>query len=287
MPTHDRVGLLGRALASAFGQTYTSFEVLVVDDGSQDGTPGFLAGLSDPRLRTLRNPRPRGAAAARNRALRLARGEFIAFLDDDDEWLPRKLERQLERFAQLPADVAVVYTLSLVDRPAGPVVEPATPAAARTGDVLAAMLDRGSFVLMPAVMARRSALLAMGGFDEALPKLEDWDLWIRMSARFRFAAVEEPLARVHPLATGMSRRRGPEHTQAMAMLAGKHADLLARHPRIWGRWQRTLGFRLVQEGQRRQGRAWLRGSLKAWPWSWQAWACGVLGLRVPALRRRD
>ena len=96
IPVHNRAKLILRALASVRAQTYAEFEILVVDDGSTDGLSETLGQLDEPRLRVLRHTLRQGAASARNTGIRASTGEYLAFLDSDDEWMPNKLERQLE-----------------------------------------------------------------------------------------------------------------------------------------------------------------------------------------------
>src|SRR5262245_21923057 len=103
VPTRDRPTLLARALASIDAQTFCAGEIIVVDDGSQNPPHEVIAGFPSVRLIVL--PRRGGAAAARNVGIRASRGEFVAFLDDDDAWLPSKLERQVELLAASPPDV--------------------------------------------------------------------------------------------------------------------------------------------------------------------------------------
>ena len=106
--TWNRAHLVGRAIRSALAQTFEDFELLVVDDGSSDATPEVLAAVSDARLRRVRHERNFGVSRTRNTALGLARGEWLAYLDDDNEWAPDYLERQLAFAASQPA-AGVVY----------------------------------------------------------------------------------------------------------------------------------------------------------------------------------
>ena len=96
IPTHDRAHLVGRAIRSVLAQTFQDFEIIVVDDCSVDNTKEVVQSLADSRIRYLRHEINRGGSAARNTGIGAARGEWIAFLDSDDEWLPKKLEKQLE-----------------------------------------------------------------------------------------------------------------------------------------------------------------------------------------------
>jgi glycosyltransferase involved in cell wall biosynthesis len=179
IPTRNRWTLLASAaLPAAFGQEDVSLEVVVVDDGSTDETPQRLAGLTDPRLHVVRHAESRGVASARNAGIAAARGTWLAFLDDDDLWSPRKLRVQLDAAeaagasfvyggaAALAEDRSWVYSLP----PTDPVV------LART------LLSRN--VLWGGcsnVVARTELVAELGGFDEKLFQLADWDLWIRLT----------------------------------------------------------------------------------------------------------
>lgn len=92
IPTYNRAHLVGRAIQSVLNQTYQDFEIIVVDDGSTDNTEEVVKSFNDPRIRYIRHDQNRGGSAARNTGIKMARGEYIAFQDSDDEWLPEKLE---------------------------------------------------------------------------------------------------------------------------------------------------------------------------------------------------
>ena len=100
IPTYNRAHLISRSAKSVLAQTYPDFELIIVDDGSGDNTEEIIEALADPRIRYLRHESNRGVSAARNTGIRAARGDYIAFQDSDDEWLPQKLEKQLGLFEQ-------------------------------------------------------------------------------------------------------------------------------------------------------------------------------------------
>jgi glycosyltransferase involved in cell wall biosynthesis len=185
IPTRGRWGLLSRTLAGALGQEGVEHEVVVVDDGSADETGERLAALGDPRLRVVRNERPGGVAAARNRGLAEAAGEWVAFLDDDDLWSPRKLRAQLDAAGAADADFAYSAVVAVdgdlnVTR-ALPSPDPRD--LLRRELRLNAMPAGGSNVVVSSALLR-----TQGGFDERLYHLADWDLWIRLAAAGRGAA---------------------------------------------------------------------------------------------------
>lgn len=195
LPTYNRAHVIGRALRSVLEQDFTDFEVLVVDDASTDDTERVVRAFGDPRIRYLREPRNGGPNAARNRGLREARGEFIAFLDSDDEWLPGKLSRQVARFRELPETVGAVYTGVETLTPRG---ERKWFVPRRRGDLYPALLAHN--VLHGAsqsIMIRRSVTERVGGFDVRYPAIGDYDYWVRVSACCEIDHVAEPLARYH------------------------------------------------------------------------------------------
>ncbi|RLF83553.1 glycosyl transferase, partial [Thermococci archaeon] len=98
IPTYNRANLLKRAIASVLNQTFTDFELIVVDDASPDNTPEVVRSINDGRIRYVRLKKNSGGPVARNTGIRKARGRFIALLDDDDEWLPNRLELQIKKF---------------------------------------------------------------------------------------------------------------------------------------------------------------------------------------------
>ena len=110
MPTYHREDLLKRAIDSVLVQDFRDFELLVIDDGPSEKTAALLAGIGDGRVHYLPQPRNMGVAAARNRGMREARGEYIAFLDDDDEWLPGKLSAQVRCFDAAPPQTGIIHS---------------------------------------------------------------------------------------------------------------------------------------------------------------------------------
>lgn len=174
IPTRDRRVLLERALRSVFAQTYPHFEVLVVDDGSQDGTRDLLASLTrEDRLRVFHFETPLGAQAARNFALAQSRYPLVTGLDDDDEWLPGRLRQMVDA---LQPGVGFVAASDILERDDG-----TRHLARRPARITHDMLLRRN-VVGNQVLARKADVLACGAFDESLTASQDYDLWIRLSA---------------------------------------------------------------------------------------------------------
>ncbi|HEX5884486.1 MAG TPA: glycosyltransferase [Pyrinomonadaceae bacterium] len=197
--TYNRAQFLERAIQSAF-QAGSDVEVVVVDDCSTDNTPDLCSKLAN--IRYVKLTANHGLAHARNIGVAESSSEFITFLDDDDLRLPGSLDKQVSTMLTHD-DIALCYGQTLIgdarrQLPTGEIY----PSECPQGDIFWELLEN-NFIPMPSVLARKSALLATGGFNTDLPLIEDWDLWLRISERFLVAAVEEPVA-IYRKATGDS-----------------------------------------------------------------------------------
>ena len=188
LPTYNRRELLPRALASVLGQTRPPDEVMVVDDGSTDETERLVR-RDFSEVRYLRQEN-RGVAAARNHGIQEARGEWLAFLDSDDEWLPGKLEKQMNALAE-STDLLLCHTNEVWMR-RGKRVNPMKKHAKCGGRIFSKCLPLCT-ISPSSVILHRRVLEKTGLFDESLPACEDYDLWLRVSSLFPVLYLEEPL----------------------------------------------------------------------------------------------
>jgi glycosyltransferase involved in cell wall biosynthesis len=188
IPVFNRVNLAGRALASVYTQSRPACEVIVVDDGSSDGT-GEYVGKRFPQARYIRQSN-QGVSAARNRGIAAARGDWLAFLDSDDEWLPQKLAAQCQMLQANPRYRMCHSNEIWVRR--GRRANPMRKHAKSGGNIFQRCLPR--CVISPSsVIVHRSVMETVGGFDEALPVCEDYDLWLRLCAVYAVLYIEQPL----------------------------------------------------------------------------------------------
>ena len=188
IPTFNRAAWVREAVDSVLAQTFQDFELIVVDDGSTDATGEELGSYGD-RLRIIYQAR-QGVSAARNRGLEMAAGEWLAFLDSDDLWLPQKLETQVDFLNRNPR-AEICQTEEIWIRH-GRRVNPREKHRKPSGDIFAPSLVR-CLVSPSAVMLRKSLLQEVDFFDESLPACEDYDLWLRISCRKPVFLVEPPL----------------------------------------------------------------------------------------------
>jgi glycosyltransferase involved in cell wall biosynthesis len=194
MPTFNRLQFLRPAVDSVFAQTFTDWELIIADDGSGAETRAYLQGLDDPRVRVLWLAHTGKPSVVSNLALREARGEFAAFLDSDDLWLPRKLEAQLESLRKHPERGWSYTKFALVDASGSPMVAARirdwpTP----TGWILEKLLEEATVIAQPSVLVSRQLLEQLGAFDEELVMCYDDELWFRLAAHSEIDGIDEPL----------------------------------------------------------------------------------------------
>jgi glycosyltransferase involved in cell wall biosynthesis len=193
--TYDRSELVKRAVESVFNQTYAPLEFLIIEDGTDSGVAAWLREAGHDSVRYVRHADNQGLAAARNTALALADGDYVAFLDDDDAWKPDRIERQVSLLASLSpperSQVAVVYC-GLESRQDGTVQSILHPE--NDGDLAASIRDCGASTVQSACLFRRAALLDVSGYDEELPSSIDHDIWMSLAiAGYEVRALDEPL----------------------------------------------------------------------------------------------
>jgi glycosyltransferase involved in cell wall biosynthesis len=202
IPTFNRAAVLGRAIRSVLGQTCQEWELIVVDDASTDGTEQVVRSFSDDRIKYIRHDRGRRGGAARNTGIRQARGEYVAFLDSDDEWLPEKLQKELEVFRNSDPAVGLVYTGKMILDEHGRVLKLRMPT--KSGWVHDALLAWDFIGSCSRVTAKKQILEGVGGFDETFVNCQDYDLWLRMTKVSKVACVPYCLVKRYLLADRMT-----------------------------------------------------------------------------------
>lgn len=193
IPAYNRADLLPRAMQSVLAQTFADWELIVVDDGSTDGTQEAAARFADPRVRVVRHDRNRGLSAARNSGIAHSRGEYVAFLDSDDEWLEAKLARQVEHIRRSESRFGVFYCPGYIAY-GGALFERGRPTA--EGDVRRALLS-GKLLPPPSGVVVRRSLASRVLFDEALRTFEELDFYLGLARETEFALLNERLFVLH------------------------------------------------------------------------------------------
>ncbi|HCU23455.1 MAG TPA: glycosyl transferase [Deltaproteobacteria bacterium] len=240
IPTYNRLECLREALISVVSQTFAPEQVIVVDDGSTDGTWEWLQNQTEFPVQALRQAR-RGPAAARNRGVAASSSRYVAFLDSDDYWLPTKLAMQLD-FLSKNSEIRFCQSEEIWIRH-GIRVNPMKKHAKPSGEVFAACLER-CLISPSAVMMEKTFFEELGGFDESFPVCEDYELWLRASLRSPFQTL----------------------SAALTVKRGGHADQLSRAH--WGMdrfrvraLEKLLRSETLNQEQRALAQAVLRNKL--------------------------
>lgn len=303
IPCYNGERFVGDAIESVLGQSYRDLEVVVVDDGSADGSPAVVSGyLSDDRVKLVRHDMNRGIPAARNTGIAASVGEFISFLDQDDSWAPEKLDRQIRIFDASPPEVGMVFSdVLIVDDNGmnlglcvGREIPRRLDAMSREARLRA--LFRHNFMPLISVLVRRRCLDEVGWFDESIGGgMDDYELCLRLVAGCGVRAIREPLAthRVHTA-------NYSENTERLIADAPRIIErALAEHPFLSELMPRKLAvhhFRLARyhrdRGDATRARAELRRSIasdRSWikPYvSYVICSTGRLGRSLVRARRR-
>lgn len=271
VPTYNRLAFLPQALASVLQQDYPALEVIVIDDGSHDGTPAYMARYGDARV-DYHYMANRGPAAARNTGIGMARGTYVALLDSDDLWRPGKLAAQVAYLESHPTVGMLLTNFSYFETERGTVCDPAQPFGYATGGHFLADILDCAFPMGPSsVMLRRSVLERVGRFNEALPIAEDLDLWVRVGLESEVAYLDQVTTAVR-LHEQHLMRQTPRHQVWLAsvqVLESHHTRLAARIGRLARRYAgfyARAGNAALLANQRRTALTYYLQALRRTPW---------------------
>ena len=274
---------VGTAVQSVLDQTYDCLEIHVIDDGSTDNTEKIIKKFTpDPRVHYHYQDN-RGQAAAKNRGIREAKGEYVAFLDADDMWLPKKLEKQLPLFAK-SSKIGVVYSDELYMDENNEVLPEKSKKRYYSGNITESLfLD--NFVNFNSTVVKKECFDRVGVFDESLRMSIDWDLWLRISTKYHFAYLDEPTFQYRRWAGQMSRNFDVRYECILTVMnkfLRDHRDLLSKKTLRKG-WaityfERGWKFREYQNKKMDAFRYFLK-SLKEYPAFLPAWK-GIAKLGV-------
>ncbi|OGO23190.1 MAG: hypothetical protein A2144_11185 [Chloroflexi bacterium RBG_16_50_9] len=280
MPTYNRAHFIAETVQSVLGQTFADFELIVVDDGSTDNTKEVIGSLKDPRIRYIYQEN-RGVSAARNTGIRTASGEYIAFQDSDDIWLPQNLELKVRRLDARP-DIALVCSDAYIfnshtgvtlgrrwhDKPFHYCIDPEK--AAR--QPLKELLSRGCFITPQATMVRRLVFDDVGYFDESLRTQEDWDMFVRIVRHFPIETIDVPLVSIRQHDVSLSASWDRMYFGATVVLnkalksySLSNTELNLVKSRL-ARLHLSYGKSLVANGRIDLGREKLLAAIKIKPW---------------------
>lgn len=259
--TYNRAHFIPSAIKSVLNQTFQDFEIIVVDDASKDNTWEVVSGFHDHRIRYIRHETNQGEAAGRNTGVMSASGQFVAFLDDDDEWMPEKLQMQIDVLEDSPPEVGCVYTGCLGIGKTGGILDITVPK--KRGDLFQELL-MGSFITTSSLLLRRICFEKVGLFDEGISYGNDFDMWLRISKHFQFECIRAPLVKYHSHDNNISSNLELVIGGWEALLK-KHAKLLASNSREHSHRYLDLGEVYCLAGNVRKGRETILKAIKLYP----------------------
>ncbi len=255
IPTCQRLELLKRAIRTVLAQSYTDFEVIVVNDGEDIS----LAEFNDPRLKYIKNLIKRGGGGSRNEGVRSAMGEYIAFLDDDDRWLPNKLEIEVEALKKGSDKAAFAFTSvtnEYEDR------TEVTNVPEGEANQMERVLAKFNGFLTSTLLVKRDKFNEIGGFDESFPSHQEPDLILRLSQKYNGIGINKPL-------TIMSMFRTHEHigSSLERRIAGrvkilaKHKEEFAKRPKVLAKHYFRIGLWQRDSGHGKEAREYFKKAL--------------------------
>lgn len=195
IPCYNSEKFLAAALESALAQTFTDLEVIVVDDGSTDGTASIVMAYGDDRRVRYLYQKNQGLSVARNVGIEAAGGEFIAFLDSDDLWVASKIARQVELLAR-DQDTILVFTDYSTFDSSGMIASRKLPKLPDGPLLFSFLFSRNNFIYPSTVVLRRNIFHDVGYFDVSLNSIEDYDLWLRIVYKFKMVSIPEPMVKI-------------------------------------------------------------------------------------------
>lgn len=264
MPSYNRAGVIGRALASIRNQTLDRHEIIIVDDGSTDDTLAVIQRIADPRIALFQLRRNSGAPTARNAGVGMARSPLIAFQDSDDEWQPGLLELHVKVLAR--ADVSFCQ----LDQRYGDQRTLYPPPGWQLARDVYDQLLGSSHISTQTLAMTRAIFDRAGGFDPAMPRFQDWDLVLRLArigARFHYS--DQPLAIAYDSKDSLTRDQGKGIIGRRRLLE-KHGEALAERPETLARHHYVMGSQLRRLRRFAEARAAFATALRLSPLHWRA-----------------
>jgi len=254
IPTHNRPDFVSAAIASVLNQTFQDFELIVVDDASCDrNAAAVVTHFGDTRIRYIRHEINKGLSAARNTGILASVGRYIAFLDDDDEWLPEKLAMQVAILERSPRRVGVVYTgCLLVDKATDRVFDKRLPT--KKGDLFGHLMESDCVIAGgSSTLIRRYCFEQVGLFDENVPTWEAYDMWIRLSKSFEFEYVEKALVKYHSHGNRIN-TNCKDLIKGIELVLERYKHLFAKNKKGYSRHFLSLGVRCCLDNDVEKGK---------------------------------
>lgn len=253
LPTYNRAELLPRSVESVLNQTYKNFELIIIDDGSTDNTKEVVQEYAkkDKRVIYLRHKKNKGGSAARNTGIRKANGDYIAFQDSDDEWIYNKLEKQIKIIKNSSYSKKVIYTSLIKITKTKTYYLPGKNIKKRGGRIYEELL-KGNFVGFPTVLINKECFKRVGLLDERFPRNQDWELFLRISKKYPFYFIDEPL--LLSFQTEESISTNPlGFIEARKLILERHFTDIKKSKNLWSKFEYDIGSYQLRYENKKEG----------------------------------
>ena len=271
IPTFNRADFLKIAIESVLKQDCKDFEIIITNDNSEDNTQEVVKEFSNKRIRYIRHKENMGVSAARNSAIKASKGEYIAFLDDDDEWLPEKLKIQLKKIEKSSEKICGVYSNFFIVKNSEKKSAIINPRIINKRGNLFEQFALGNPIQTSTVLIRRKCLEKVGLFDESISYMEDRDLWIRLSIKWDFEFIDEPLIKVHLHKKTRLSESLEGQTAGREKLLAKHNNLFRKYKKAWSKLHLLQGAQYCQLKDMKKGRKHILKGIKVNPFNVKAY----------------
>ncbi len=271
VPTYNRAHLLGRALQSILKQTYKDFEVIVVDDGSTDNTMDVVRFFRALKINYIKHSENKGEPAARNTGVKAARGEYVAFLDSDDEWLPEKLEKEMDVFKKEPSRLGVVYSdMCEIERNGDRCIWKSPTFMPEDGLFYKRALKYHIYGIgIGSAVVKKECFGKAGLFDERLSYYVDLDFFIRLSKHYYFYHIREPLMNYH-VTSDSFRWVTSAHIESEELILKKYFDDIKQDRKTLSTHYWRMGRFLCMHNDAKKSRPYLVKAIFAYPLNYKA-----------------
>ncbi|MFA6436775.1 MAG: glycosyltransferase [Candidatus Paceibacterota bacterium] len=261
--TFNRALFLKKAVESVLAQTFENFELLVLDNSSTDNTEKIVNGFNDKRIRYIRHE-PIGISAARNLGVKEAKGEFVAFLDDDDEWLPNKLQDQINIFNKDGLDTALVYGGFVWIGEKNKVIGKHLPAI--KGYILKELLSQKDYFTGSASnpMIRKSVFEDIGYYDEKVLTGEDWELYLRLAQKFKIDFINKFVVKISQHSGSRLGGKLLEAAELELLVLKKYSDIFENDKKLKSLYLQKIGGKFCRIDQPKKGRAYFKKAIKTY-----------------------
>lgn len=261
--TYNRAYIISRAINSILDQTFQNFELIIVDDGSIDSTNELITKLmkKDSRIKYIKNKKNLGQPKSRNEGIKIAQGEYIGFLDDDDEWLPHKLEKQINKFQSVPENVGLIYCgLRYIheNKNMPKIIIPKL-----RGNLFTNILKE-NFFGSSTPLIKKECFNKSGFFDGNFLSGEDWDMWIKISKNYEIDCVPEALTLYHVHGNQMS-ANFRDTIEGFEKILEKHSADIHKYPSVYSAHLFRLGIFHCLNGDFKCGQKYFSKSIKIKP----------------------